>query len=268
MKEKNVMRFVSVLMLCLMLLSGLVPVINASESPLAELYFYNHQYAEASNNYYVNALNTTTYMSQTKSSISNAGYNAKAYTNIPAGSSNGSGSVIRTLANDAIFFINAHGGKGRVICVDNNNQVTRIAANATSDNSNYSLAYNFDNTTNKLKSMRLAYWLGCDTYGTDNTYGSLNQKSTDLGVDCVITHNAQVWHPYISYFMYLFAFYADQGYKVETALSLAKTGTLNGYNYTGDTTSTLYTTVNSYKINGAASNPGAIKIEPAAYGTT
>lgn len=66
--------------------------------------------------------------------------------------------------------------------------------------------------------------------------------------------------------MYRFAYYADQGYSVETSLSLAKNSTLTKYGYSGDTTSNLYTTVNSYKIDGADSNPGAIKIEPAAFG--
>lgn len=266
MKKNLLSKVVVVLLVGIILCNGFIPAASASESPLAELYFYDHEAATASNGYGVGALDTTPYMSETKSEISSAGYNCYAYTNVPAGTSDGSASVIRTLANDAIFFINAHGGKGRVVCVDNSNQITRIAANATNDSANYSLAYNFGSTSNKLKKMKVAYWLACETYGTDSTYGSLNQKSTDLGVDCVITHNAKVWHPYIAYFMYRFAYYADQGYSVETSLSLAKNSTLTKYGYSGDTTSNLYTTVNSYKIDGADSNPGAIKIEPAAFG--
>ncbi len=138
-------------LVALALLLGIGVTAYAADSPLAELYFYNHSAVGG-----MSALNTTTMASQTEASIDNAGYNCIRYTNVPAGPSS-SASVIRTLDDDAIFFISGHAGKGRVVCVDNSNNITRISASAVNNNSVYSLEYNFENTTDKLRRLRFAY---------------------------------------------------------------------------------------------------------------
>ena len=233
----------------------------ASTSPLAELYFYNH--GELSG---LKTLDSTTCATLTEGAIDNAGYNCVSYTNVPAGPSS-SGSVIRTLDDDAIFFISGHAGKGRVYCVDNYGNVTIISANADyNDNSVYSLEYNFENTTAKLRSLRIAYWMGCNTYGTDSTYGSLNGKCTTLGVDCNITHSQKTWPIYSNYFLYCFAFYGDQGQTVSTALANAKSWCYSYYGSYEGSGNEVDLTLGSYVIRGTTGY-SSVKFEPAGYGT-
>ena len=245
------------LVLSLVLTLGVVAY--AADSPLAELYFYNHSATGG-----LSALNTTTSASQTENSIDNAGYNCISYTNIPAGPSS-SGSVIRTLDDDAIFFISGHAGNGRVVCVDNSNNITRISANAVNNDSVYSLEYNFENTTNQLKTLRFAYWMGCNTYGTDTTYGSLNDKSTTLGIDCNVTHNDNTWPTYSNYYLYCVAFYSDQGQTVPTAISNAKAWCYSYYGSSSGSGDEVDRTLSSYRIRG---NSGytSVAFEPADYG--
>ena len=233
----------------------------ATDLPLAELYFYNHPATGG-----LSALNTTGFASQTESSIDNAGYNCYSYTNVQAGPASSS-SVVRTLDDDAIFFINAHGGNGRVVCVDNSNNITRVSAKkVTSDSSVYSLEYNFENTIDQLKSLKVAYWMGCNTYGTNSVYGSLNSKCTSLGVDCNITHNDNVWSTYCSYFQYRFAYYSDQGNNVATALVNAKSSCYSDFSTSPGLISELDRTVNSYVTSGPTGYY-SVSIEPAGYGT-
>ena len=250
------------LLTVVMLLSLCVSIpVHATDSPLAELYFYNHSAIGG-----LSALNTTSYASQAESSIDNAGYNCYSYTNVQAGPASSS-SVVRTLDDDAVFFINAHGGNGRVVCVDNNSNVTRVSAKkVTSDSSVYSLEYNFENTTDQLKTLKIAYWMGCNTYGTSSTYGSLNSKCTSLGVDCSITHNDNIWAPYCSYFQYRFAYYSDQGNNVSTALVNAKSSCYSYFSTSPGSISELDRTVNSYVTSGPTGY-SSVSMEPAGYGS-
>ena len=245
--------------LVLSLLFGVGITAYATDSPLAELYFYNHSAVGG-----LTALNTTTMASQTESSIDNAGYNCIYYTNVPAGPASSS-SVIRTLDDDAIFFISGHAGKGRVVCIDNNNNVTRISASAVNNNSVYSLEYNFENTTNQLKRLRFAYWMGCNTYGSDTTYGSLNAKSTTLGVDCNVTHNDNTWPSYSNYYLYCVAVYSDQGQTVPTAISNAKAWCYSYYNATAGSGNEVDRTLKSAIIRGTTGYTN-VAFEPAGYG--
>ena len=248
----------SFFLVTLLLLSVSLTVF-AADSPLAELYFYNHSAVGV-----LSALDTTTKASQTEGCIDNAGYNSISYTNVQAGPAS-SGSVIRTLDDDAIFFISGHAGHGRVVCVDNNNNITRISANAVNDNSVYSLAYNFGNTTDKLKKLRFAYWMGCNTNGNDTTYGSLNVKCTNLGVDCNVTHNDKTWPTYSNYYLYCVAFYSDQGQTVSTAISNAKAWCYSYYNSTAGSGNEVDRTLNSSVISGT-SGYSNVAFEPAGYG--
>lgn len=252
-------KIISVL-LFLSLIFCFVLTAYAVDAPLAELYFYNHAATGG-----LSALNTTTSASLTEGSIDNAGYNCISYTNVPAGPAS-SGSVIRTLDDDAIFFISGHAGNGRIVCVDNSNNITRLSANAVNNNSVYSLEYNFENTSNQLKSLRFAYWMGCNTYGTDNTYGSLNSKSTTLGIDCNVTHNDKTWPTYSNYYLYCVAFYSDQGQTVSTAITNAKAWCYSYYNSTAGSGDEVDRTLSSYRIRG---NTGytSVAFEPAGFGS-
>lgn len=233
----------------------------ASDSPLAELYFYNHGELGG-----LKTLNTTTCAANTEGAIDNAGYNCVWYTNVPAGPSS-SGSVIRTLDDDAIFFISGHAGNGRVYCVDNNGNITIISANAVYDNNAvYSLEYNFENTTDQLKNLRIAYWMGCNTYGTNDTYGSLNDKSTTLGIDCNITHANKTWPTYSNYFLYCFAFYGDQGQTVSTAITNAKAWCYSYYGTYAGSGNEADKTFSSCRIRGTTGY-SSVTFEPAGYGT-
>lgn len=227
---------------------------------MAELYYYKHPAVGG-----LSALDTTGCASLTENCIDNAGYNCNSYINIPAGPAS-SGSVIRTLDDDAIFFINAHAGKGRVVCVDNRNNVTRISANAVAnDDSVYSLEYNFEKTTNQLKTLRFAYWMGCNTYGTSTTYGSLNDKCTILGVDCNVTHDDYTWSPYCEYFLYCLAFYSDKGQSVPTAIANAKAWCYDYYNSSPGSGDELDRTLSSCRISGTYGYL-SVAFEPAGYG--
>lgn len=229
---------------------------NAATAPLAELYFYKHGDIVG-----LAALDTTVQKALTHSAVASSGYNTYSYINVQAGPKSSS-SVIRTLADDAVFMISCHAGQGRMAIVDNSNNITRLSANTHSASTTYSLQSNFENTTDKLKKVRLAYFMGCNTYGLDSAYGSLNGKTGTLGVDCTITHASQTYPAYSNYFLYCFAFYLSQGQTVGTALSNARTYTISTY---GNSAAVLET-VNYYMITGAGANPSSTTIMPAAYG--
>ncbi len=240
--------FALIVMLALM---STMPAL-AADTPLSEIYFYNHGEVGG-----LSTLDTTTYKSQTEAEIDSAGYDCKSYTNVAAGPKSSS-SVIRTLGNDAVFHINCHAGPGRMATVKNNT-ITRLSAKAVSDDSVYSLAYNFDNTTNKLKNIRLAYWSGCNTYGTSSTYGSLNEKSINLGVDAAVTHTDNTYASRSTYFAYLFFWYLNRdSATVSAALASAKAYALAQFNNDDYITKTV-------KTNVAGSS--STKIKPAAYGS-
>lgn len=252
--DKRAMAFwTSAICLVLCLVIFLPSAALATDAPLAELYFYNHPAVGG-----LSAYDTTGYKTATEQQVDGIGYNGNAYTNVPAGSAS-SGSIIRTLASDAIFLHNGHSGKGRVVCVDNSNNITRLTANAQAATNAYSLEYNFDNTTGKLKKMRLAWFQGCHTYGTDSTYGSLNTKCSDLGVDCIITQNDSTYASRSTYFAYSFFWYINNrtDLTVSQALAEAKANVLANYDdeYTQATLDTKFTGTSS------------IKLKPAAYGS-
>ncbi len=238
-------------LLMTLLVSLTVGTQGLAAGPLSELYFYNHGEVGG-----LHTLDTTSHRLLTEYTIDNIGYDCKSYVNIPAGPAS-SGSVIRTLASDAVFHISCHAGPGRMATVSNG-QITRLSAKAVADDAVYSLAYNFDNTTNKLKKIKVAYWLGCNTYGTDSTYGSLNQKSIDLGVDAAITHTDETYPSRSNLFAYKFYWYLYDGVTVSQALLDAKAFALSQYNNDAEVT----VTVKTY-VSGSSST----KIVPAAYGS-
>lgn len=251
--------------LCIIIISSFVcifgQVSEAAASPLAELYFYQHPAIGG-----LSSIDTTTYKLATRNAISNAGYNCYAYTNVPAGPKYSS-SVIRTLADDAVFFLHAHGGPGKAICVDNYNTITRVTANISSADENYSLEYNFQSTTDKLKRVRIMYWMGCNTFNTSSSLGNLCSKSATLGADCVIGHNAQIYKNYTNYYMYRVAYYGNTGVDIATALVRAKTSTLSHFGCSlSDTGSNCYKTVNSVRVTGASAAPSLVSFRPAGYG--
>lgn len=108
--------------------------------------------------------------------------------------------------------------------------------------------------------------MGCNTYGTSSTYGSLNSKCTSLGVDCSITHNDNIWAPYCSYFQYRFAYYSDQGNNVSTALVNAKSSCYSYFSTSPGSISELDRTVNSYVTSGPTGY-SSVSMEPAGYGS-
>lgn len=261
MKSSKSLRMLSIIMLVAFIVCVFNQSAGASSGPLAELYFYQHGAVGG-----LTSMDTTTYMSATRNNISSAGYNAYAYINVPAGPK-WSASVVRTLSDDAVFFIHAHGGPGKIVCVDDYYSITRVTANISASDENYSLEYNFQNTTDKLKYVRIMYWMGCNTFNTDSSLGNLCTKSVSLGADCVIGHNSQIYKSYTNYYMYRFAYYGGTGATVATALAQAKTSTLSFFGYpSSDTGSYCAQTVNSVRITGANSIPSLVKFKPAGYG--
>ena len=254
--KKSIILFITFVMIFTMVLASDLTEAQATDPPLAELYFYNHGDVGG-----LAAVNTATYKYSTESKIDNCGYNCYSYTNVQAGPSSSS-SVVRTLDDDAVFMIHAHAGQGRIACVDNSNNITRVAADITSYSNSYSLEYNFGSTTDKLKEMKLAVWWGCHTYGTSSTYGNLGTRSNSLGVDCNVTQNNTSYPAYANYFLYRFAYYCDQGQSVATALSNARASAYQIY----ETSSNVQASVNYYVISGANTNPGSTTLEPASYG--
>lgn len=101
----------------------------AAGKPLAELYFASHGDVGG-----LLALHTDSFKSETTTEFSNAGYSASAYTKAPAGPRS-QASIMRTIDDDAIVMLNMHAGKGRMCCVDNYNNITRLSAAAVDSDS-------------------------------------------------------------------------------------------------------------------------------------
>lgn len=188
------------------------------------------------------------------------GYNAKDYVNVQAGPKD-KGSIMRTLG-DAIFTVFGHANKGRVVCFDNNNKLTRIAANGTSPSNNYSLEYNYENTTNKLKKMRFAHYAGCHTYGTDSTYGNLTTKSYNCLVDVVVTHRDYFYATPGTYFSYLIFYYGRTQSSSTTIKSNVESAVSYALSYYGNNAQAIETL--NVHIGGRDTSS---KFKPASYGS-
>ena len=224
--------------------------------PLTEIYLTNHPAIQTPK---LSALNTTANKDRRQSYILDTGYDGHYYTNVKAGPKSSS-SIMRTLGNDAICTVFGHANHGRMICIDNSNNLTRIAANATSQSCNYSLAANYGNTTNKLKKMRFIHWAGCNTHGTDSSYGNFTSKCKSLGVDVVVTQKSE-FYPTVGTFLNMAIF--KYGYSNNTTIK-ANVQSAVGYTstqYSGN--STLADTVDIY-IGG---NDLTSKFKPASYGS-
>ncbi len=253
------MKRIIALILILSLGLFMCPFAVASYSPLAELYFYDF-YSTG----YPKPIDTTIYASQTEGALDNAGYNCYCYTNVPAGPVS-TGSVLRTLDDDAVFFIHTHASQGIMACTDYYGNITTISADAVSETTNYSLEYNFEYTTAQLKTLRIAYWMGCNTYGTSIYYGSLNDKSTELGIDCNITHADSIWDTYAGFLLYAFAYYGDQGQTVSTALVNAKSWAYSYFGTYAGSGNEADITFSSTRIRGTTGYY-SVTFEPAGYG--
>ena len=249
--------------LCLVFISSTCSLhAAAAETPLAEIYTYNHSNVYDSG-LYLTAIDNTGYNTPLDNFLTAAGYNTYVYSNVKAGPKSQS-SVLRTLADDAIFIIHSHGGPGRNYCVSSSG-ITLLSAGTSSDSMAYSLQSNFKNTTNQLDNVLIAIFWGCSTYGTDSTYGSFNTMAPSLGVDCVITSSNTTYDKPGAYFLYKFAEYCNSGYTVSSSLSKAKTAAINFW--TNGSTASAYYTAFEYVITGEVSSPGSIKAKPAGYGS-
>lgn len=116
--------------------------------------------------------------------------------------------------------------------------------------------------------VRLAIVGGCYSARTDAGYGSFPEAGTRLGMDSVVTFNSLVYFPAYcpdcitsgNYFWDRASTYLDNGTSIVTALAQARTdlvareGDDKGWG--------------SYRIAGAASNPGGVKLRPAGPGST
>lgn len=114
--------------------------------------------------------------------------------------------------------------------------------------------------------IRLAIAAGCYTARSDAGYGSFPEAGTRLGMDSVVTFNDLVYFPAWcpncvtsgNYFWDRAAAHLESGTSISTALARARTdlvareGNDKGWG--------------SYRIAGAAANPGAVKLRPAGPG--
>ncbi|WP_338783929.1 PepSY domain-containing protein [Streptomyces sp. DG1A-41] len=121
-----------------------------------------------------------------------------------------------------------------------------------------------------MDDMRLLVLAGCDTAQTGQL-GNFNDVAVSRGIDSVISFSDLVMYPATTsgtlpsatnysgnYFWSRFSYHATTGVSVSTALSrarsdlVAKEGSAGGWD--------------KYVVRGAAANPGAVKLKPAAEG--
>ena len=221
---------------------------------------YNHpafSYYNAYRNttYSVSALNTTTNAANIHDALVAHGYYSGSYY------VNNQASIVQTcIGRDAIFYINSHGAAGLVCCPYNNSgtwTMTYLSANSTPDNMAWSLQYKYENTTDKLKRVRFAYFGGCNTANTSSIYGNLLNMANSLGVDCSLGFTGNITTNRNFYFSErLIAYYGmDPNNTVSACAASASSDTFNVFGDFGG--------VNTYSIVGN----GGIKLVPAAYGT-
>lgn len=239
MKKTRLPKVLSIILLIIMVLIVVMPgVIYALPSPpWAEMYYYDNP--------------GPGYENDIKQYLLNMGYDARLYKNTHAYY------VRRTMYQDAVFYLHAHGAPGRMILRFDPNGTQISAKSVPSQDYNYSLEARYGSTTDKLKYTRSTYWAGCHTAEYSSTYGDLdNYCYYTLGVDSTVAFWGARGHTSGSYFDKIFYYYAKQNNTVSASLLLAEYVTKNQYpqwpkegHY-------------DYRYYG-----GSIRLIPASYGT-
>lgn len=238
MKKTILSKVLLIIALIIMVLIMVVPgiIYALPNPPWAEMYSYsNPGYGEDS---YI------------KQYLLDMGYDARWYQNTHAYY------VRRTMYQDAVFHLSAHGAPGRMILRYDPNGTQISAKSVPSQDYNYSLEALYGNSTDKLKYTRLTYWSGCHSAEYSSTYGDLdNYCYYTLGVDSTVAFYGTQTLPYCAYFDKMFYYYAKQDNTIQAALLLAEYVTKNKY---GKPKEGYY----DYRYYG-----GSKKLIPASYGT-
>ena len=163
--------------------------------------------------------------------------------------------LCNALGNNAIFYSYTHSSAGEITHSwkdsSNNWQVGLIGAT----NGDISLSSVYSTSTSKLKSLRLAYFQGCDTANTSDTFGNLLTQSVSLGADAAIGFSTETLQGIADYYDSRFFSYAnDASTPLYSACQSALIDTYNAYGNDGGT--------ESYIIEGNESET----LKPAANG--
>lgn len=260
--KKNKMLHTIIMMFIICLLFG--QSVCAATSPTEHCFGVNHpsmSYSDHEGWWSVTALNTYSNASTIHSSLDNNGYyNASSFSN------NSANPVANSIGQDAIFYINSHGGAGKVCCpyYDSSSSTWKMtylsATNTASDSVAVALQTKYGSTTDKLKKVRFAYFGSCHSAQTATAsagWGNLLTTATSLGVDCALGFTDTITtnrHVYFS--ERLITYYGmDPNNTVSACAASSKADTFTNF---GD-----YGGVDSYVIQGS----GSVKLVPAAYGT-
>ena len=165
-----------------------------------------------------------------KGYLDDMGYTANRYANTRAYY------VRRTMDEDKIFVIVAHGLPGRVYC--KNGETTISAKAVKDDDNNYSLAAGFSQYG--LLNMKLAYYGSCYSASTSGTYGNITTYTTSqMGAQCALGFTDSVASTQATYYESLLFYYLKNGSTVSNANSLCKTLTYNKYGTYGNVDTAL-----------------------------
>lgn len=162
--------------------------------------------------------------------------------------------VRRTMNDDAIFFYSGHADPGILKCSGN----TQVSAKTVlNNNNNYSLEAAFTGTTNKLKKTRLAYYSGCNTANTSNTYGNLlTYTVATLKAGVAIGFSKSIEVNVSNWFDTTVFSYAKDGYSIETSVDKALADTKATYSTSiynaSNISSVCFVGVSSLKLTPAA----------------
>lgn len=195
----------------------------------------------------VSALDTMSYVKDIHSSLDNNGYYNQYYF-----SNNNATAVANSIGNDAIFYINSHGGAGLVCCpyYDSGSSSWKMTlltgTNTKSESIAVALQTKYGSTTDKLKKVRFAYFGSCysaKTASTTDGWGNLLDTVTGLGVDCALGFTGTITVSKEGYFAKrLITYYGmDPNNTVSACAASSKADTYNKY---GD-----YGGVDKYVIN-------------------
>ncbi|MFZ7122006.1 MAG: hypothetical protein ACOWWH_13785 [Eubacteriaceae bacterium] len=227
----------SVVLLSLIMLVSLFFMSSVFASPLAETYWFT--------NLGIGGASTI------DSELDHMGYNGHIYCDTSATY------VRRTMDDDAVFAYVGHGLPGILNC--NSSDYYLSAYNITSDTYNRSLQYAFANTSDKLSSIRFAYYGACYSNVYSSTYGRLTSYTTsNLDALAAMGFNDSIYNSVATYFEKRLFIYLDNGNTISASREYAAQDSISQFG--------LSTWNNSQVDTCSITGNQYVKLEPAAYG--